>query len=238
MSIVVRYAPVPSSTIEQYDEVMRRLQESGEMPADGFDYHVAFISDGQLLVSEVWDSPQQLEAFGARIMPLLLDVALEHSGQPEIFESTTSSSAKRVRIPDVRRSLRRCGLRHTCTGPELALGDCFSRKAALSSAASRLLLLVLSGHVDRSALRRCFTHRSGNTVDVLPAGIVERQARSPSPASERGSDVRSVTVSGAIDGAEPTGGALLDRAVPPPVRQGEFVGHRLGTFVGVVDDPV
>ena len=56
MSIVVRYAPVPSSTLEQYDEVMRRLQESGEMPADGFDYHVAFLSDGQLLVSEVWDS--------------------------------------------------------------------------------------------------------------------------------------------------------------------------------------
>jgi hypothetical protein len=37
-------------------------------------------------VSEVWDSQQQLEAFGARIMPLLADVALEHSGQPEIFE--------------------------------------------------------------------------------------------------------------------------------------------------------
>ena len=71
MSIVVRYAPVPSSTIEQYDEVMRRLQDSGEMPADGFEYHVAFLSDGQLLVSEVWDSQEQLEAFGARIMPLL-----------------------------------------------------------------------------------------------------------------------------------------------------------------------
>ena len=87
MSIVVRYAPVPASTIEQYDEVMRRLHESGEMPADSFEYHVAFLSDGvELLVSEVWDSQQQLEAFGARIMPLLADVALEHSGQPEIFE--------------------------------------------------------------------------------------------------------------------------------------------------------
>jgi hypothetical protein len=86
MSIVVRYAPVPSSTIEQYDEVMSRLRESGEMPADGFDYHVAFISDGQLLVSEVWDSSEQLEAFGKRVMPLLADVALEHSGQPQIFK--------------------------------------------------------------------------------------------------------------------------------------------------------
>jgi hypothetical protein len=86
MSIVVRYAPVPSSTIEQYDEVMRRLQQSGEMPADGFDYHVAFLWHAQLLVSEVWDSPEQLQAFGERIMPLLADVALEHSGQPEIFQ--------------------------------------------------------------------------------------------------------------------------------------------------------
>ena len=86
MSVVVRYAPVPSSTIEQYEEVMSRLQESGEMPADGFDYHVAFLSDGQLLVSEVWDSPEQLEAFGKRVMPLLADVALEHSGQPKIFD--------------------------------------------------------------------------------------------------------------------------------------------------------
>lgn len=86
MSILVRYAPVPHSTVEQYDEVMRRLQESGELPAAGFDYHVAFHREGQLLVSEVWDSLEQLEAFGERVMPLLADVALEHSGRPEILE--------------------------------------------------------------------------------------------------------------------------------------------------------
>jgi hypothetical protein len=86
MSIVVRYAPVPASTVEQYDEVTRRLQEAGAMPADGFDYHVAFLAEGQLLVSEVWDSQEQLEAFGKRVGPLLADVALEHSGQPEFFQ--------------------------------------------------------------------------------------------------------------------------------------------------------
>ena len=86
MSILVRYAPVPSTTTDEYDEVVRRLEESGELPADGFDYHVAFHSEGQLLVSEVWDSREQFEAFGRRVMPLLADVALEHSGQPEILE--------------------------------------------------------------------------------------------------------------------------------------------------------
>ena len=86
MSIVVRYAPVPSTTTDQYDEVVRRLQESGELPADGFDYHVAFYSEGQLRVTEVWDSLEQFQAFGQRVMSLLADVALEHSGQPEILE--------------------------------------------------------------------------------------------------------------------------------------------------------
>ena len=78
--------PCPLRPSKQYDEVTRRLQESGELPADGFDHHVAFRSNGQLLVSEVWDSQTELEAFGKRVMPLLADVALEHSGHPEVFE--------------------------------------------------------------------------------------------------------------------------------------------------------
>jgi hypothetical protein len=77
---------VPSTTTDQYDEVVRRLEESGEMPADGFDYHVAYHSEGQLVVSEVWDSLEQFEAFGQRVVSLLADVALEHSGRPEILE--------------------------------------------------------------------------------------------------------------------------------------------------------
>ncbi|HYY32153.1 MAG TPA: hypothetical protein VE693_01020 [Gaiellaceae bacterium] len=75
MSILVRYAPVPATTTDQYDEGVRRLIESGEMPADGFEYHVAFHSEGQLLVSEVWDSQEKFEAFGQRVMPLLADIA-------------------------------------------------------------------------------------------------------------------------------------------------------------------
>jgi hypothetical protein len=85
MSILVRYAPVPSSTTEQYDEVVRRLADAGEMPADGFDYHVAYHRDGQFCVDEVWDSQEQFEAFGRRVMPLLSDVTLEHSGDPQVY---------------------------------------------------------------------------------------------------------------------------------------------------------
>src|SRR5579862_3022705 len=86
VSILVRYAPVPSSTTEQYDEVVRLLGEAGVFPADGFDSHVAFRADGQLFVDEIWDSQEQFEAFGQRVMPLLADVALEHSGRPQLCE--------------------------------------------------------------------------------------------------------------------------------------------------------
>ena len=37
-------------------------------------------------VSEIWDSREQLESFGQRLMPLLADVGIEFSGEPEIFE--------------------------------------------------------------------------------------------------------------------------------------------------------
>jgi hypothetical protein len=85
MSIVVRFQPT-SLTSEQYDESLRRLEEDGGFPPDGLDYHVCFGSEGTLRVSEIWDSRQQLEAFGERLMPLLADVGIQFSGEPEIFE--------------------------------------------------------------------------------------------------------------------------------------------------------
>ena len=85
MSIVVRFQPT-SLTGEQYDESLRRLEESGGFPPDGLDYHVCFGSEGNLRVSEIWDSREQLESFGERLMPLLADVGIQFSGEPEIFE--------------------------------------------------------------------------------------------------------------------------------------------------------
>ena len=48
--------------------------------------HVLFGTEGNLKVSEIWDSPEQLQAFGDRLMPILADVGIEFSGDPEIFE--------------------------------------------------------------------------------------------------------------------------------------------------------
>ena len=86
MSIVVRYHPV-SLTAEKYDATNSQLQAAGlEWPAEGLDYHVCFGTDGNLNVSEIWDSREQWEAFGERFMPLLADVGIEFSSEPDVFE--------------------------------------------------------------------------------------------------------------------------------------------------------
>jgi hypothetical protein len=85
MSVLVRFAPRGPTTTEQYDETIRRLEEGGDFPPDGMDYHCCFVSDGQVRVSEVWDSREQLEAFGQRLMPLLAEVGID-PGQPEMLE--------------------------------------------------------------------------------------------------------------------------------------------------------
>jgi hypothetical protein len=88
MSIVVRYNPA-SLTAEQYDEGDRLLREAGVEPLpDGLEYHVCFGSEGNLRVSEIWDSREQLEAYGERLMlmPVLADLPFDSGGPPEIFE--------------------------------------------------------------------------------------------------------------------------------------------------------
>jgi len=85
MSIVVRLTPT-SMTAQQYDEAHRRVEESLDWPPEGLDYHVSFGSEENLRVSEIWDSREQFEAFGERLMPVLAEAGIEFSGEPEVFE--------------------------------------------------------------------------------------------------------------------------------------------------------
>ena len=77
--------PASSTTTEQYDETIRRLESSGQFPPDGLEYHVAFNVGGQLRVSEIWESQDKFQAFGERLMPILADVGID-PGEPEILE--------------------------------------------------------------------------------------------------------------------------------------------------------
>jgi hypothetical protein len=87
MSMLVRFAPAGDVTKEQYDQTVSRLQsDGGEFPPDGMEYHCAFMAaDGNLRVSEIWDSQEKFEAFGQRLMPILADVGID-PGKPEILE--------------------------------------------------------------------------------------------------------------------------------------------------------
>ena len=86
MSIVVRFHPV-NLTVEKYDEAIRKHEEAGiAFPPDGMEFHVCFGPDGDMRVSEIWDSREQLEAYGERLMPLLAEVGIEFSDGPETFE--------------------------------------------------------------------------------------------------------------------------------------------------------
>jgi hypothetical protein len=84
MSVLIRFAPA-SLTAAQYDESVRKLEEQGDFPPDGLDYHVCFGTEGNLHVSEIWDSREQLEAFGDRLMPVLAEVGIE-PGEPQIID--------------------------------------------------------------------------------------------------------------------------------------------------------
>jgi hypothetical protein len=85
MSVLIRFAPASETTTEQYDETVRRLEEGGDFPPDGMEYHVCFLSEGNVRVSEIWDSREQLDAFGKRLRPVLADVGID-PGEPEILE--------------------------------------------------------------------------------------------------------------------------------------------------------
>ena len=48
--------------------------------------HVLFGSEGDLRVSEIWDSEEAFRAFGERLMPALNEVGVQIAGGPEVFD--------------------------------------------------------------------------------------------------------------------------------------------------------
>lgn len=76
MSILARFAPL-DLTLAKYEDVNRRLEESGQGQPEGREYHVCFGEDGDLRISEIWESVDQFRAFGDVLMPILKEVGIE-----------------------------------------------------------------------------------------------------------------------------------------------------------------
>ncbi len=85
MSVLVRHQP-RGLTRELYDEVSSHLEGAGAWPPDGLDTHVCFGSEGDLRVSEIWDSEEQFRAFAERLFPAMDEVGVQRTGDPEVFE--------------------------------------------------------------------------------------------------------------------------------------------------------
>ena len=86
MSIVVRFNPTNVDRAK-YDASIRGPGRGREVAeSSGLKMHVAFGDENNMKVSEIWASREQFQAFGEGLMPILTDIGIEFSGEPEVFE--------------------------------------------------------------------------------------------------------------------------------------------------------
>ncbi len=76
MAIVVRFE-VEGADSSKYDEVIRRLTEIGQRVPDGQMYHICYGDTQRLQVINVYESQAKLDAFGAKLMPILQEMGIQ-----------------------------------------------------------------------------------------------------------------------------------------------------------------
>ena len=68
----------------KYDEVIRQLTAMGLKVPDGQMYHVCYGDTQRLQVIEVFESRAKLDAFAAKLMPILQEMNIE--AKPTVFD--------------------------------------------------------------------------------------------------------------------------------------------------------
>ncbi|MBI3400412.1 MAG: hypothetical protein HY048_03235 [Acidobacteria bacterium] len=76
MAIIAMFE-VKGATSSKYDEVIRRLTENGQRVPDGQMYHICYGDRQRLQVIDVFESQAKLDAFGAKLGPILQDMGIE-----------------------------------------------------------------------------------------------------------------------------------------------------------------
>ena len=82
MAITAIFTP-PSMNTAQYDDIIGALEKAGAGSPPGRLHHVCFGSGSNLRVLDIWDSPENFQAFGQTLMPLLHQLGID-PGQPEV----------------------------------------------------------------------------------------------------------------------------------------------------------
>ena len=76
---VVLLIEVPGGTIEQYDSVVRQLEEGGGHLGEGQTFHVSGPTDDGFMVVDVWNSREDFDRF----IQGRLGEAIQAAGVPE-----------------------------------------------------------------------------------------------------------------------------------------------------------
>lgn len=74
---VIAIFDVRGATAAKYEETLRRLDKIGQRIPDGQLYHICYGDEDNLQVIDVFESKAKLDAFGARLMPMLKDLEIE-----------------------------------------------------------------------------------------------------------------------------------------------------------------
>lgn len=83
MAIIALFE-VNGASASKYDEVIRRLTELGQRVPDGQMYHVSYGDRQRLQVIDVFESQAKLDAFGAKLGPILQEMG--SSAKATVFE--------------------------------------------------------------------------------------------------------------------------------------------------------
>jgi len=83
VAIAVYFHP-KGMTLKQFEETHRRLDQAGVSKPNGRIHHSCFGTDGDLMVYDVWESPETFDAFGKTLMPILAEVGID-AGEPAVM---------------------------------------------------------------------------------------------------------------------------------------------------------
>ena len=83
MSILAKFEVTGMDTAK-YDQILHKLAEIGQGAPDGRAYHIAYGDVRRLQVIDVFESQAKLEAFGAKLMPILKQFGVQ--AKPEVAE--------------------------------------------------------------------------------------------------------------------------------------------------------
>ena len=78
MAVVLRFTS-DNLTPDRYEQIKTKLDEAGAGSPPGRLYHVCFGDTNALRVSDIWDSQESFERFGATLQPILDEVGVTNS---------------------------------------------------------------------------------------------------------------------------------------------------------------